>query len=169
MPPRHLTPALVACHCRPPPLRVVAPSADYKYLMFLGARRSCGQCDSHLRSPFSWQLLFHQRHHHNAQCTILTNSFKKWMMYPVFNFLSFAMKESRFFKMKWCVFADLLVSTLRFIMILLMRCIVKLKTRLLLPLISLFWLSERERSMKMSLQCAYLRILELITSGNVIL
>jgi hypothetical protein len=43
MPPRHLTPALVACRCRPPPLRVVAPSADYEYLMFLGARRSCGQ------------------------------------------------------------------------------------------------------------------------------
>ena len=43
MPPRHLTPALVACHCRPPPLRVVAPSANYEYLMFLGARRSCGQ------------------------------------------------------------------------------------------------------------------------------
>jgi hypothetical protein len=38
MPPRHLTPALVACHCRLPPLRVVAPSAE-----FLGARRSCGQ------------------------------------------------------------------------------------------------------------------------------
>ena len=43
MPPRHLTPGLVACRCRPPPLRVVAPSADYEYLMFLGARRSCGQ------------------------------------------------------------------------------------------------------------------------------
>ena len=43
MPPRHLTPALVACRCRPPPLHVVAPSADYEYLMFLGARRSCGQ------------------------------------------------------------------------------------------------------------------------------
>ena len=43
IPPRHLTPALVACRCRPPPLRVVAPSADYEYLMFLGARRSCGQ------------------------------------------------------------------------------------------------------------------------------
>ncbi len=43
MPPRHLTPALVACRCRPPPLRVVAPSADYEYLMFLGARCSCGQ------------------------------------------------------------------------------------------------------------------------------
>ena len=43
MPPRHLTPALVACRCRPPPLRVVAPSADYEYLMFWGARRSCGQ------------------------------------------------------------------------------------------------------------------------------
>ena len=43
MPPRHLTPALVACRCRPPPPRVVASSADYEYLMFLGARRSCGQ------------------------------------------------------------------------------------------------------------------------------
>ena len=43
MPPRHLTPALVACRCHPPPLRVVAPSADYEYLMFLGARCSCGQ------------------------------------------------------------------------------------------------------------------------------
>ena len=43
MPPRHLTPALVACHCRPPPLRLVAPSADNEYLMFWGARRSCGQ------------------------------------------------------------------------------------------------------------------------------
>jgi len=45
--PRHLTPALVACRCRPPPLRVVAPSADYEYLMLsLGARRSCGQFNS---------------------------------------------------------------------------------------------------------------------------
>jgi len=43
MPPRHLTPALVTCRCRPPPLRVAAPSADYEYLMFLGARHSCGQ------------------------------------------------------------------------------------------------------------------------------
>jgi len=43
MPPRHLTPALIACRCRPPPLRVVAPSTDYEYLMSLGARRSCGQ------------------------------------------------------------------------------------------------------------------------------
>ncbi len=34
MPPRHLMPALVACRCRPPPLRVVAPSADYEYWMF---------------------------------------------------------------------------------------------------------------------------------------
>jgi len=43
MPTRHLTPALVACRCHPPPLHVVAPSTDYEYLMFLGARRSCGQ------------------------------------------------------------------------------------------------------------------------------
>ena len=105
----------------------------------------------------------------SSQCTILTNSFEKWMIYPVVNFLSFAMKETRFFKMKWCLFADLLDLTLWFLMISSRRCIVILKTRLLLPLISLFWLSERERSLKMSLQCAYSRILELITSGNVIL
>ena len=105
----------------------------------------------------------------SSQCMILTNSFEKWMIYPVVNFLSFAMKETRFFKMKWCLFADLLDLTLWFLMILSRRCIVILKTRLLLPLISLFWFSERERSLKMSLQCAYSRILELITSGNVIL
>ena len=46
MPPRPLTPGLVTCRCRPPPPpRVVASSADYECLMFLGARRSCGESD----------------------------------------------------------------------------------------------------------------------------
>ncbi len=125
-----------------------------------------GECDSHLRLPFSWQLPFHWRCHRNARYFQI-HSKNGW--YPVFNFLSFAMKETRFFKMKWCEFADLLDLTLWFLMISSRRCIIILKTRLLLPSTSLFWLCERERSVKMLLHCAYSRILELITSGNVTL
>ncbi len=50
----------------------------------------------------------------SLQCTILTYLFESCMIYPVFNF-PFAMKKTRFFKMKLCEFADLLDLTLWFL------------------------------------------------------
>ena len=51
--------ASLAVVVRPPP-RVVASSADYEYLMFLGARRSCGQFNSILFNSIQfYSILFY--------------------------------------------------------------------------------------------------------------
>ena len=127
-----------------------------------------GKCDSSLRSPFSWRLLLHRRHHCNAQYSHIP--WKSRQFIPFSTSCPLPWRRHNSSRTKWLVFDNLLVLTLRFLMMISSRhCIVKLKIRCLFPSISLFWLSKREHSVKMSLQWLYSRIMALITSDNVLL